>query len=53
MSVTVGFPPLLLPRIRAVIPQRRTYCLADLQAPDTDLSVSKQIESLQTEMELR
>uniref|UniRef100_A0A8C0ZCV3 Kinesin family member 4A n=1 Tax=Cyanistes caeruleus TaxID=156563 RepID=A0A8C0ZCV3_CYACU len=33
--------------------RRRTYCLADLQAPYTDLSVSKQIESLQTEMELR
>ncbi|XP_041341142.1 chromosome-associated kinesin KIF4A [Pyrgilauda ruficollis] len=33
--------------------RRRTYCLADLQALDTDLSVSKQIESLQTEMELR
>uniref|UniRef100_A0A8C3Y498 Kinesin family member 4A n=1 Tax=Catharus ustulatus TaxID=91951 RepID=A0A8C3Y498_CATUS len=33
--------------------RRRTYCLADLQAPDTDLSISKQIESLQTEMELR
>ncbi|CAN8188699.1 unnamed protein product [Coccothraustes coccothraustes] len=33
--------------------RRRTYCLADLQAVDTDLSVSKQIESLQTEMELR
>ncbi|KAF4802225.1 Chromosome-associated kinesin KIF4 [Turdus rufiventris] len=33
--------------------RRRTYCLTDLQAPDTDLSISKQIESLQTEMELR
>uniref|UniRef100_A0A8C5TGB0 Kinesin family member 4A n=1 Tax=Malurus cyaneus samueli TaxID=2593467 RepID=A0A8C5TGB0_9PASS len=33
--------------------RRRTYCLADLQAPDTDLSISKQIESLETEMELR
>ncbi|XP_037979111.1 chromosome-associated kinesin KIF4A isoform X2 [Motacilla alba alba] len=33
--------------------RRRTYCLAELQALDTDLSVSKQIESLQTEMELR
>uniref|UniRef100_A0A8C9L5W7 Kinesin family member 4A n=1 Tax=Serinus canaria TaxID=9135 RepID=A0A8C9L5W7_SERCA len=33
--------------------RRRTYCLADLQALDTDLSVSKQIESLETEMELR
>ncbi|XP_030823718.1 chromosome-associated kinesin KIF4A isoform X2 [Camarhynchus parvulus] len=33
--------------------RRRTYCLADLEALDTDLSVSKQIESLQTEMELR
>ncbi|XP_064568907.1 chromosome-associated kinesin KIF4A isoform X2 [Zonotrichia leucophrys gambelii] len=33
--------------------RRRTYCLAELQALDTDVSVSKQIESLQTEMELR
>ncbi|KAM6991341.1 chromosome-associated kinesin KIF4-like [Passerculus sandwichensis] len=33
--------------------RRRMYCLADLQALDMDLSVSKQIECLQTEMELR
>ncbi|XP_064282621.1 chromosome-associated kinesin KIF4A isoform X2 [Passer domesticus] len=33
--------------------RRRTYCLTDLQALDTDVSVAKQIESLQTEMELR
>ncbi|XP_039945926.1 chromosome-associated kinesin KIF4A [Hirundo rustica] len=33
--------------------RRRTYSLSDLEAPDTDLSISKQIESLQTEMELR
>uniref|UniRef100_A0A8C3XDY2 Kinesin family member 4A n=1 Tax=Cyanoderma ruficeps TaxID=181631 RepID=A0A8C3XDY2_9PASS len=32
---------------------RHTYCLSDLQAPDMDLSISKQIESLQTEMKLR
>ncbi|NXT46470.1 KIF4 protein, partial [Pluvianellus socialis] len=33
--------------------RRRTYSLADLQASEMDLSVSKQIESLETEMELR
>uniref|UniRef100_A0A8D2PIB4 Kinesin family member 4A n=1 Tax=Zosterops lateralis melanops TaxID=1220523 RepID=A0A8D2PIB4_ZOSLA len=33
--------------------RRRTYCVSDLEAQDTDLSISKQIESLQTEMELR
>lgn len=33
--------------------QRRTYCLTSPHSPDLDLSVSKQIESLQTEMELR
>ncbi|KAM6990794.1 LOW QUALITY PROTEIN: chromosome-associated kinesin KIF4-like [Passerculus sandwichensis] len=33
--------------------RRRAYCPAEPQALDTDISVSKQIESLQTEMELR
>ncbi|XP_051486627.1 chromosome-associated kinesin KIF4A isoform X1 [Apus apus] len=33
--------------------RRRTYFLADLQVPETDLSLTKQIESLETEMELR
>ncbi|NWI98112.1 KIF4 protein, partial [Pitta sordida] len=33
--------------------RRRTYCLAELQAPELDVSLSKQIESLETEMELR
>ncbi|XP_066038248.1 chromosome-associated kinesin KIF4A isoform X2 [Chamaea fasciata] len=33
--------------------RRRTYCVSDLEDADTDLSISKQIESLQTEMELR
>ncbi|NXH20549.1 KIF4 protein, partial [Bucco capensis] len=33
--------------------RRRTYSLTDLQAPDVDLSLSKQIESLETEMGLR
>ncbi|NWR66125.1 KIF4 protein, partial [Bucorvus abyssinicus] len=33
--------------------RRRTYSLADLQASERDLSISKQIESLETEMELR
>ncbi|NXP19664.1 KIF4 protein, partial [Scytalopus superciliaris] len=33
--------------------RRRTYCLAELQCPEVDLSISKQIESLETEMELR
>ncbi|XP_027580754.1 chromosome-associated kinesin KIF4A isoform X1 [Pipra filicauda] len=33
--------------------RRRTYCLAELQSPEVDLSISKQIESLETEMELR
>lgn len=37
----------------AAVLQRRTYSLADLQASERDLSVSKQIESLETEMELR
>ncbi|NXC24025.1 KIF4 protein, partial [Campylorhamphus procurvoides] len=33
--------------------RRRTYCLAELQSPEEDLSITKQIESLETEMELR
>ncbi|NXY76586.1 KIF4 protein, partial [Glareola pratincola] len=33
--------------------RRRTYSLADLQASEMDLSISKQIESLETEIELR
>ncbi|NXE25875.1 KIF4 protein, partial [Ardeotis kori] len=33
--------------------RRRTYSLADLQASEMDLSISKQIESLETEMGLR
>ncbi|KFO85464.1 Chromosome-associated kinesin KIF4, partial [Buceros rhinoceros silvestris] len=33
--------------------RRRTYSCADLQASERDLSMSKQIESLETEMELR
>ncbi|NXF99803.1 KIF4 protein, partial [Sakesphorus luctuosus] len=33
--------------------RRRTYCLKELQSPEVDLSISKQIESLETEMELR
>ncbi|NWU47700.1 KIF4 protein, partial [Dromas ardeola] len=33
--------------------RRRTYSLADLQASEMDLSLSKQIESLETEIELR
>ncbi|XP_063277944.1 chromosome-associated kinesin KIF4A [Prinia subflava] len=33
--------------------RRRTYSVSNQEAPDTDLSISKQIESLQTEMELR
>ncbi|XP_074003231.1 chromosome-associated kinesin KIF4A [Numenius arquata] len=33
--------------------RRRTYSIADLQASEMDLSISKQIESLETEMELR
>ncbi|NXI47509.1 KIF4 protein, partial [Galbula dea] len=33
--------------------RRRTYSLADLQASEMDLSLSKQIESLETEMGLR
>ncbi|KAM6300152.1 chromosome-associated kinesin KIF4A isoform 2-T2 [Aegotheles albertisi] len=33
--------------------RRRTYSIADLQASEVDLSISKQIESLETEMELR
>ncbi|XP_043830521.1 chromosome-associated kinesin KIF4A isoform X2 [Dromiciops gliroides] len=33
--------------------RRRTYSLADLQACESDDSVTKQIESLETEMELR
>uniref|UniRef100_A0A8C4V5D0 Kinesin family member 4A n=1 Tax=Falco tinnunculus TaxID=100819 RepID=A0A8C4V5D0_FALTI len=33
--------------------RRRTYSLTDLQASEMDLSISKQIESLETEMELR
>ncbi|NXA05245.1 KIF4 protein, partial [Sapayoa aenigma] len=33
--------------------RRRTYCLAEIKAPEEDLCISKQIESLETEMELR
>uniref|UniRef100_A0A8C9F8F0 Kinesin family member 4A n=1 Tax=Pavo cristatus TaxID=9049 RepID=A0A8C9F8F0_PAVCR len=33
--------------------RRRTYSITDLQASELDLSLSKQIESLETEMELR
>uniref|UniRef100_A0A672UTU6 Kinesin family member 4A n=2 Tax=Strigops habroptila TaxID=2489341 RepID=A0A672UTU6_STRHB len=33
--------------------RRRTYSIADLQASEADLSVAKQIESLETEMGLR
>ncbi|XP_071425742.1 chromosome-associated kinesin KIF4A [Pithys albifrons albifrons] len=33
--------------------RRRTYCLTELQSPEVDLSISKQIASLETEMELR
>ncbi|NXW63217.1 KIF4 protein, partial [Eurystomus gularis] len=33
--------------------RRRTYSLTDLQASEADLSISKQIESLETEMGLR
>ncbi|XP_065499200.1 chromosome-associated kinesin KIF4A isoform X2 [Caloenas nicobarica] len=33
--------------------RRRTYCLTDLQTSEMDLSISKQIESLETEMGLR
>ncbi|NXX86487.1 KIF4 protein, partial [Urocolius indicus] len=33
--------------------RRRTYSMADLQASEMDVSISKQIESLETEMELR
>ncbi|XP_061217926.1 chromosome-associated kinesin KIF4A isoform X2 [Neopsephotus bourkii] len=33
--------------------RRRTYSIADLQASEMDLSVAKQIESLETEMGLR
>ncbi|NWH66467.1 KIF4 protein, partial [Geococcyx californianus] len=33
--------------------RRRTYALADVQVSEMDLSLSKQIESLETEMELR
>ncbi|NXT77867.1 KIF4 protein, partial [Zapornia atra] len=33
--------------------RRRTYSLADLQASEMDVSISKQIESLETEMGLR
>nr|XP_025951823.1 chromosome-associated kinesin KIF4A isoform X2 [Dromaius novaehollandiae] len=33
--------------------RRRTYSIADLQLSEMDLSISKQIESLETEMELR
>ncbi|KFP33826.1 Chromosome-associated kinesin KIF4 [Colius striatus] len=33
--------------------RRRTYSMAELQASEKDLSVSKQIESLETEMEFR
>ncbi|KAM6381176.1 chromosome-associated kinesin KIF4A isoform 1-T1 [Pluvialis apricaria] len=33
--------------------RRRTYSLTDLQASEMDISISKQIESLETEMELR
>ncbi|NXG73574.1 KIF4 protein, partial [Baryphthengus martii] len=33
--------------------RRRTYSLADVQASEMDVSISKQIESLETEMDLR
>ncbi|NWS45258.1 KIF4 protein, partial [Probosciger aterrimus] len=33
--------------------RRRTYSIADLRASEADLSIAKQIESLETEMELR
>ncbi|NXN24635.1 KIF4 protein, partial [Nycticryphes semicollaris] len=33
--------------------RRRTYSITDLQVSEMDLSISKQIESLETEMELR
>uniref|UniRef100_A0A8B9V050 Kinesin family member 4A n=1 Tax=Anas zonorhyncha TaxID=75864 RepID=A0A8B9V050_9AVES len=33
--------------------RRRTYSITDLKASEADLSLSKQIESLETEMELR
>ncbi|NXK18929.1 KIF4 protein, partial [Arenaria interpres] len=33
--------------------RRRTYSITDLQASEMDVSISKQIESLETEMELR
>ncbi|KFP69453.1 Chromosome-associated kinesin KIF4 [Acanthisitta chloris] len=33
--------------------RRRTFCFTELRSPDMDLSISKQIESLETEMELR
>ncbi|XP_064933426.1 chromosome-associated kinesin KIF4 isoform X1 [Columba livia] len=33
--------------------RRRTYCITDLQTSELDLSLSKQIESLETEMGLR
>ncbi|XP_019391798.1 PREDICTED: chromosome-associated kinesin KIF4A [Crocodylus porosus] len=33
--------------------RRRTYSVADIQTSETDQSVSKQVESLETEMELR
>ncbi|NWI69507.1 KIF4 protein, partial [Todus mexicanus] len=33
--------------------RRRTYSLADVQASEMDISMSKQIESLKTEMDLR
>uniref|UniRef100_A0A8C3KZ74 Kinesin family member 4A n=1 Tax=Chrysolophus pictus TaxID=9089 RepID=A0A8C3KZ74_CHRPC len=33
--------------------RRRTYSITDLQASEMDVSLSKQIESLETEMELR
>ncbi|NXI55469.1 KIF4 protein, partial [Chloroceryle aenea] len=33
--------------------RRRTYSLADVQASEMDISISKQIESLETEMDLR
>ncbi|XP_031449869.1 chromosome-associated kinesin KIF4A isoform X2 [Phasianus colchicus] len=33
--------------------RRRTYSITDLQASEMDISLSKQIESLETEMELR
>ncbi|NXD11940.1 KIF4 protein, partial [Nothocercus nigrocapillus] len=33
--------------------RRRTYSITDLQASEIDISISKEIESLETEMELR